>query len=753
MDRRTINFVSVLVLGIFVVASFAPIGLIGDVAAMGRQHNTYGKAYAGPDEGMQSPSLNTEISAWIDGVCYGKNFTSDTGEFDLYVEGDWWGIPENDSVKEGGYDGDEIQFFLDYDPSDYTFTIANWTSYFNKSDYEAVDLRFDTETDQDPGIGGDTHLRGLKINEIVLDPASGPQYLFIHDPGGDISEIELEDNYFLQKDNDTTHTPYGNIFNFEVNRDDVIQIGSVTPGINIYYINLTDPAFTLNTADEVKLVWRNPGTSSDGIANHTDVIVDRVEWGYYQNYISPTDPPEDRDYDNTTMEDCDEALLTDESYRRTPNGTDTDNCKVDFGLQAATGRPGVTIIYTVDWIAITTDSSGAVNLSDKSVVPGTQEWGFCAAFNASAPGNGFIGLVIGTWDVGGGNAGDLGSSPDTTHGIDVGSMPLVVVWLNVSYLGMIDTVMYTVTPANLTPGAPMDLRVHKGGGAWGGTTDDIVLNWTSPTLYWSYIKYNIIYYDSDLSNGFQYSPYLYMVPNSSTAGGEDGCILPGWLTDGSNYVFRVNTTNDKKGVFENMTGTNVGYKYGIVLDKTVATRLWVSIPYISDYKKASDITNDGFTDANEILVVAKWNYTEQRYVTRNWVSITWIDDFDIEEGDAIFIYVTASSYTWNIVGAHDPDFEFKLLTNPTTTDFKLLSLPYHRTYQRFSDITSEFPDDSKIGTVSRWNYTINRWENRDYGGIIGWNGDYDIYPSPLDAVMFDVTATPTYDWQPQVMGF
>jgi parallel beta-helix repeat protein len=329
---------SLLIFGAFV-------GMLNIVTAMGQQHNIWGTAYEGASTPGTGVLGDRNITAWVDGVTYGYNLTTTISEIDLYVDGDWFGLTEEQAVKDGGYEGDEIMYFLDYDPMDYYFSIADWTSFFNTSLYENINLFFDTETHTDSGIG-DTYLRGLKINEIVLDPADSlTPYVYLYDPGGELDEISIENNYYLQKDNDTTHTPHGNIFNFAVNRNDVQQGAT-----DYYYINLTDLAFSLNSADELKLVWRNPGNTTDEIGNNTDVIVDRVEWGNYVNFFDDTPTPIVRDYDNTTILDfinVSSLYVSGASMIRTDdksspgysgNGTDTDNCFADFKV-LGTGTP------------------------------------------------------------------------------------------------------------------------------------------------------------------------------------------------------------------------------------------------------------------------------------------------------------------------------------------------------------------------------------------------------------------------------
>jgi hypothetical protein len=660
MKKKNLSFLSVLVVVAMIAAIIGPMGQVGAF----KQHNIFGRAKAA-DAPPGTDIGGAELTAWIDGVNYGSNVTLPNGDFDLYVETDIWGIPLNDSVKEGGFEGDEIMYFLDYDPMGYHINISTHTSTFDVPTYEDYTggIYFDTNTWTDPAypsIPGGTYLRALKINEICLDPSDGwPQYLFIYDPGGDLNETMLEDathGYYLQVDDTTNNDPYGPIFDFNVSAADVVS----TPN-NYYYINLTTLSLD-SSADELKLVWKNPvnwlgAPTSHNIANGSDVIVDRIEWGNHINNISTTTPPDDREYDNTTLLDCPGLLISDQSYIRWPvNGTDTDNCFSDFSRQPATERPPT-----------------------GPIIP-----------------------------------------PDT-------------------------------------PGAPTELRVHKGGGAWGGAADDLVLYWKAPTWKWDKLVKNIAYYDDDLSNGFQYTTYFMFDPNSAGPGLDDWCILTGFLGDGNNYTFIVHTTGNTVGVNENMTGTNVGYKFGITLENWM-TGIWVSIPYHSDYDFAADLTDDSFPNNDHITAVEKWNYATQGYESRLWMFGMWNFDFDIIPGDAIRLSVNTGSpflpYTWKIVGAHNPGLQFDLVVNPATTDYMMVSLPYHRTYQNLTHVTNDFTANNQIDIVGNYNYITGEWDLRFWHPVLlEWVDDFDIYASPADAILFEVTAPASYFWTPQVQAF
>ncbi|UCE39131.1 MAG: hypothetical protein JSW00_07920, partial [Thermoplasmata archaeon] len=95
---------------------------------------------------------------------------------------------------------------------------------------------------------------------------------------------------------------------------------------------------------------------------------------------------------------------------------------------------------TVDYIDIT-DTPDGNPLTDKIVPPGHREWGNCSAYNDTS---GYIDVVDADWTAAGGNAFLLGSSPNSTNGIDVGTIQGVPVWFNASYGGSSDSVEYLV---------------------------------------------------------------------------------------------------------------------------------------------------------------------------------------------------------------------------------------------------------------------------------------------------------------------
>ena len=131
MKGKTYNIFCIVIVGAMFLAIFPPFGFVA--APGGQQHNIWGNAEHGPTLGNKSATSNREITSWIDGMTYGSNFTLGSGQFDLYVDGDFWGVPQDDAVKDGGYEGDFIQYFLDYAPMYYYLNISTTTSMFNTS--------------------------------------------------------------------------------------------------------------------------------------------------------------------------------------------------------------------------------------------------------------------------------------------------------------------------------------------------------------------------------------------------------------------------------------------------------------------------------------------------------------------------------------------------------------------------------------------------------------------------------------------
>ncbi|MFO7991247.1 MAG: hypothetical protein R6U61_03005, partial [Thermoplasmata archaeon] len=259
-------------------------------------HERYGIAYIDA-----SPAGNgKQITAWIDGAQFGSNVTYN-GDGSISIE--TMGDDESQTVcKYGGLNGDEITYWLDNSGDGMPDTIANENSVFTSGAIVNEDLNFATGSQPDMGV---------KINELVAAPSSGNDYIYIDTVDGTLTlaDWRLEDHDAFSATLDTLTTEY--------HQTDATMLAVDLGG------DILDA-----TADELILSW-NPGTT--GINENNWTAMDRVEYGY-----QTTKP------DNTTLVDAPESIGADQGLKRTTNGSDTNDCDVDFSLGTATAWPVTT---------------------------------------------------------------------------------------------------------------------------------------------------------------------------------------------------------------------------------------------------------------------------------------------------------------------------------------------------------------------------------------------------------------------------
>ncbi|MEW5761070.1 MAG: carboxypeptidase regulatory-like domain-containing protein, partial [Candidatus Thermoplasmatota archaeon] len=220
-----------------------------------------------------------EISAWIDGVCYGKNKTfHGDGSFNILVNG-----KDTDAItyKDGGIPGDYVFYSMNYKNK---FYIANEVDIFEYGGTGTINMNFISEGQP----------AQLKINELVIEPKEGNDYIYIFNPNDRKEELgkwRLENNNTWSMELSGTIEPYSS-----------------------FYIDLGGDILN-NTADELKLSWKSEGKICKGMW----FVMDRVEYG---NQILQGE--------NTTLFDFPYAPGKGRSLIRKLNGTDSDNCQLDF---------------------------------------------------------------------------------------------------------------------------------------------------------------------------------------------------------------------------------------------------------------------------------------------------------------------------------------------------------------------------------------------------------------------------------------
>jgi hypothetical protein len=271
-------------------------------------HNTWGDAYE--SDGITPLADGETITSWVDGVMYGTNMTwGGTGMYDIDTSGNNT-LDETPEVKEGGWYGDPIMYVHGNGTSFDTNMIFEEDSTWD----QGVSMNFDLN-EADMTIPPFDTFEWLVINDITVAsvPLGGIDYVRIHNAG--TVTTDLWGNYAFQKNDgmDVSASPMFPIGASSLEPNP--QLGAIGPGDTIW-VNLDAiPGLNIDTADELKLVWLNPGGAGAPF-NGNDVIVDRVEWG------NQTMEP-----DNTTMPDAPAAMNT---ISRVVLGQDTNDCWVDF---------------------------------------------------------------------------------------------------------------------------------------------------------------------------------------------------------------------------------------------------------------------------------------------------------------------------------------------------------------------------------------------------------------------------------------
>lgn len=304
-------------------------------AAPGVPFNLYGKAYTNAAVAFPDDEL---ISSWIDGVRYnfGDNLTwgqgvGDPGNFDVDtisnntrawdpVIGDW--DPDTPEVVEGGYNGSQVMYLHGNGTSFDTNTIFQESAVWmyggsvNMDLYEADMTLFRTFY----------NFEWLVINNLTADSTVIPgniDYVRLYNPGP--NPIDLR-NYSFEKNDGQ---PIDASPTFPITISSLVMnptLFNIAPGDRAW-VNLTALGLDLNSSgDELKLVWNNPNIPNAPFGGN-NVVVDRVEYNATVGGTHFGEP------DNTTMLDADAAGPGFEIYR-VVEGQDTNDCFVDFGIQA-----------------------------------------------------------------------------------------------------------------------------------------------------------------------------------------------------------------------------------------------------------------------------------------------------------------------------------------------------------------------------------------------------------------------------------
>ena len=277
----------VVVLGAATLAGAAPI----------IPYNQYGLASM---NGTNLPESSV-IVGWIDGVKYSNTTVNATGNYDIIIPGDDITSGLNNTIKEGGVDGDAIYFT--YENAGIVY-YANQTSvYVNGSSVE-LNLTFYES------------IQKALIYEVVAEPADGTDYVYLYFP--DISSVNYQE-WKLERCGNGTYAAWSQILSN-------LTVAQYPAGSNYLYVDLGGNVLSPNGGD-LKLLRYS--TSANAW-----FCVDRVEWNASVNGTHSYVPG------NTIMPDASGATTPGMSIKRV--GTppqDTDNCSADFIVTQATERP------------------------------------------------------------------------------------------------------------------------------------------------------------------------------------------------------------------------------------------------------------------------------------------------------------------------------------------------------------------------------------------------------------------------------
>ena len=219
------------------------------------------------------------------------------------------------------------------------------------------------------------------------------------------------------------------------------------------------------------------------------------------------------------------------------------------------------------------------------------------------------------------------------------------------------------------------------------------------------------------------------------------------LGDGNSYSYIVRGQG-------NTTASNIAWKLSCVINSTTSTdQNWVSLPYANPYSTLSDIGYDIGSD--KISKVGYWNTINQEWRTVIWDSLFEVwdgEDDPVKPGMAIFVICKeGQDFTWDIVGSHIDNYGIEI-NSTATIDQNWISVPYHVTYGKLSDIGEEI-GHTVISKVVAWSVLIPQVQNYRsvwYDDLFEvWDGEDDDF-MPGMGIMLVCNDGQDFVWTPTV---
>jgi len=217
--------------------------------------------------------------------------------------------------------------------------------------------------------------------------------------------------------------------------------------------------------------------------------------------------------------------------------------------------------------------------------------------------------------------------------------------------------------------------------------------------------------------------------------------------NGTTHFYIVRAFTFKGGESTNST---MGVKAHLPFSKPLIPELtdvnWLSLPYKSIYKKASDIASE-LTEA-KIRVVGKWNPVKQRAITYTYAKDKWKGvDFDINPGEGLFIAGLQKDFDW-VVSGTDLTVTLNFTYYPEhKRNINWISIPYTGIYDSASSMVADiegslFTPPMKLIEVGKWNPAIQT-SKRFYWDGVQWTGS-DFTVEPGDGIYLQIVTS--FEW-------
>ncbi len=269
--------------------------------------------------------------------------------------------------------------------------------------------------------------------------------------------------------------------------------------------------------------------------------------------------------------------------------------------------------------------------------------------------------------------------------------------------GLTDETTRSVTVLPWAPYPPGGLALSR------PTFDDIRLDWRAVPGATAYRVYE---------SGDRFAPFpsgwspLVTTPLLSF-------VAAGNATDNLTHFYLVRAVNGTEEGPNSTMGVKMDLSFAFNPAQTNV--VWFSIPYVSVYRRASEIANE--LGIANIDVVGKWDPAAQRSIVYYYARGGWRGtDFAIAPGDGLYLGIRMS-FNWTLYGTDD----YALLSfapNPSPSgNVNWIGLPLTGAYVRASSIAAVLTASkvTEIGlwdptaqTVLRWYWTGAAWAGTDF---------------------------------------